>query len=86
MLAESSERRHRKRMRHYVPLSQRSADQIRSQGETYLAMAATARTPEAKRGLEALAVRFAALADQRDSEERRPGRPRSAQDLSEAAD
>ena len=58
-------------MQKYVPLRQRSADQIRSQAELYAEMAATARTPEAKRGLEGLAVRFAMLADQREAEESR---------------
>lgn len=54
----------------YVPLSQRSSKEIRAQGEVYCRMARTARTPEAKSGLEALAVRFAALAARLEAEER----------------
>jgi hypothetical protein len=73
-------------MRQYVPLSQRSPEDIRTQGELYKAMAATARTPEAKRGLEALAVRFAAMADQREAMETRLKRPQPAQDMASAAD
>ncbi len=57
----------------YVPLSQRSSKEIRAQGETYFRMAQTARTPVAKSGLEALAVRFAAFAARREAEERLEG-------------
>jgi len=46
----------------YVPLSQRSSQEVWAQAETYSRMARTARTPEAKRGLEVLAERLAALA------------------------
>jgi hypothetical protein len=52
-------------MRYHVPLSQRSALEIRAQGEMYRQMATTARTPVAKRGLELLAVRWTAIADRR---------------------
>ena len=52
-------------MTQYVPLSQRSADEIRAQAELYQQMAATARTPEAKRGLENLVLRLVALAERR---------------------
>jgi hypothetical protein len=51
-------------MQQYVRLSQRPPATIRAQGETYRQMAATARTAEAKRSLEALAARLANLADQ----------------------
>ncbi len=57
----------------YIPLSQRSSKDIRAQGETYAEMAKTARTAVAKSGLEALAIRFAALAARREAEERRDG-------------
>ena len=60
MLAKSAGHCHTRRMQRYVPLSQRSPDEIRTQAELYRKMATTARTPEAKRGLENLAVRFAA--------------------------
>jgi hypothetical protein len=73
-------------MQKYVPLSQRSPDQIRAQAEMYQEMATTARTPEAKRGLETLAVRFAALAEQREGSERRLRRSRPAQDMTSSAD
>jgi len=72
-------------MHKYLPLSQRSSDEIRAQGETYQEMAATARTPEAKRGLESLAVRFAALADKREAAENRFRRRPSALEMSHAA-
>jgi hypothetical protein len=75
MLAESVEHWHTTPMRKFVPLSQRSSDEIRAQAELYQEMAATARTPEAKRGLEALVVRFAALADQQAAAESRSRRP-----------
>jgi hypothetical protein len=65
-------------MRKFVPLSQRSSGEIRAQAELYQEMATTARTPEAKRGLEALAVRFAALGDQRAAAESRSRRPARA--------
>jgi hypothetical protein len=57
-------------MRRYVPLSQRSRQDIRVQGKTYLHMAATARTAVTKVGLAALAVRFAATADRREVAQR----------------
>lgn len=72
-------------MHTYVPLSQRSPDEIRDQGEIYQEMAATARTPEAKRGLEALAVRLAALAEQLEAVEQRCWRQPPAQDGPRAA-
>jgi hypothetical protein len=68
----------------HVPLSQRTAQEIRAQGETYLRMAATARTAVAKRGLEALAVRFTAMADRREATERTV-RPTQEMELSNAA-
>ncbi len=55
----------------YVPLSQRSALELRNQAEEFRALAATARTLQAKQGLEMLAVRFANLADRREAQERR---------------
>lgn len=73
-------------MRKYTPLSNRSADEIRAQGELYLEMAATARTPEAKRGLEALAVRLAALAERREAMEDRARRPQPGPEALIAAD
>jgi hypothetical protein len=72
-------------MHTYVPLSQRSPDEIRDQGEIYQEMAATARTPEAKRGLEALAVRLAALAEQLEAGGQHCWRQRHAQDGPRAA-
>jgi hypothetical protein len=65
-------------MQKFVPLSQRSSDEIRNQAELYQEMATTARTPEARRGLEALVVRFAALADQLAAAESRSPRPAHA--------
>jgi hypothetical protein len=73
-------------MQKYVPLSQRSPEQIRTQAELYQEMAATARTPDAKRGLEALAARFAALADQRETAENGPRRSQPVQDMVSTAD
>jgi hypothetical protein len=73
-------------MQRYVPLSQRSPDEIRTQAELYRKMATTARTPEAKRGLENLAVRFAALAEQRGAGESRTRRSQPAQEMTGAAD
>jgi hypothetical protein len=77
-------------MRRYVPLSQRSPQDIRVQGETYLHMAATARTAVTKVGLAALAVRFAAMADRREAAQRNAqlSQHRASQDmeLSNAAD
>ena len=55
-------------MRRHIPLSQRSALEIRQQAERYSEMASSARTAEAKQGLEMLAVRFAALAEQRQAQ------------------
>jgi hypothetical protein len=52
-------------MRYHIPLSQRSAQEIRAQGEMYRQMATTARTAVVKRGLELLAVRLTAIADRR---------------------
>ena len=51
----------------YVPLSQRSPARLRAQAAAYREMAATARSPEAKNGLEKLVVRLARLADQREA-------------------
>jgi hypothetical protein len=62
-------------MQKYTPLSQRPHHEILAQAEHYLEMAATARTPQAKRGLEALAVRLVALADRRADAESRSLRP-----------
>ena len=73
-------------MRPYVPLSQRSPAAIRHQSELYRAMAATARTAQAKRGLEVLAVRFAALADRREASEADPRQLLPVQEMSSAAD
>lgn len=50
-------------MQNYVPLSQRPRHEIMAQAELYQEMSTTARTPQAKRGLEALAARLFALAD-----------------------
>jgi len=46
----------------YVPLSRRPPEELRAQGEGYGRMAQTARTAAAKSALDALAIRFAALA------------------------
>jgi hypothetical protein len=73
-------------MERYVPLSQRSPDEIRAQAELYQEMAASARTPEAKRGLEKLMVRLIALAEQRRQAKPRVWHQTSAQELSSAAD
>ena len=62
-------------MRRHIPLSQRSALEIRHQAERYSEMASSARTAEAKQGLEMLAARFAALAEQRQAQEQRSGMP-----------
>ena len=72
-------------MRKYTPLRQRSADELRTQGELYREMAATARTPVAKSGLERLAARLTVLADQREAEEDRSCRQSPARELSSAA-
>lgn len=73
-------------MTKYVPLSRRSPDEIRAQAKLYQEMAASARTPEAKLGLEKLVVRLIALADERLAAQPRIWRQSSAQELSSAAD
>jgi hypothetical protein len=73
-------------MEKYVPLSQRSPDEIRTQAELYREMAATARTPEAKRGLQTLAVRFATLAERRQVAESQQQRSRPVQEVAHSAD
>jgi len=73
-------------MTKYVPLSQRSPDEIRAQAELYQEMAASARTPEAKRGLETLVRRFVALAEQRLAAEPRFSCQSPAAELTSAAD
>ena len=73
-------------MRTYVPLNERSPAEIRAQAALYEEMAASARTPEVKLGLEKLARRFVALADQRGETEARDRRQLSAQELANAAD
>lgn len=65
-------------MRRPIPLGQRSAREIKAQAEEYREMAENARTPEAKRSLETLAVRFAQLADQREAEQGQPQDERPA--------
>ena len=49
----------------YVPLSRRSSAQLRAEAQDYRRMAATART---ENSLLKLAIRFDALADQREHE------------------
>jgi len=56
-------------MRPYIPLSQRPVAQIRAQARQYQQMAATAREPVAKRGLETLAVKLTVLAQRREAAE-----------------
>jgi len=73
-------------MTKYVPLSQRSPDEIRAQAELYQEMAANARTPEAKRGLENLVRRFVALAEQRLMAESCFSRRSTTPEMSGAAD
>lgn len=73
-------------MKKYVPLSRRSPDEIRAQAELYQEMAASARTPEAKLGLEKLVVRLLALAEQRLGAKPLIWRQSSAQEMSSAAD
>ncbi len=73
-------------MRKHVPLSLRPPAELRGQAERYRQMAATARTPEAKRGLESLANRFTLLADRRETEERQSRRSPDAQHMASAAD
>lgn len=53
-------------MKPYRPLSERTPLELRVQAEEYRGMAATARTMEAKTSLESLAVRFDALAEERE--------------------
>jgi hypothetical protein len=55
--------------RPYIPLSQRPAVDLRAESERYQAMAETARTAVARRGLQALALRLAARADEREATE-----------------
>jgi hypothetical protein len=91
MIAESGEAWHIAPMRKYIPLSQRSPEMIRAQAAMYPEMAATARTAEAKRGLEKLAVLMSGLADKREaatSEAARPHvrHPEHAMELASAAD
>jgi hypothetical protein len=62
----------------HIPLSARSSQEIRAQAETYLRMAQSARTADAKRGLEAVAARFAAIAARREAE----GNPQASQERS----
>jgi len=53
---------------HHIPLSLRSAAQLRAQAEQYRRMAATARMADTETSLLKLAIRFDALADQRERE------------------
>ena len=53
---------------HHIPLSQRSAAQLRAQAEQYRHMAATARMADTEISLLKLAIRFDALADRREAE------------------
>jgi hypothetical protein len=55
--------------RKYIPLTQRPYQEIRAEADKYREMAATARSATAKRGLEALAARFSALADRMEAEQ-----------------
>jgi hypothetical protein len=71
-------------MQKYMPLSQRPHHEILAQAELYLEMAATARTPQAKRGLETLAARLVALADRRAATEGRSLRPTQTMEVSGA--
>jgi len=59
----------------YIPLSQRSAAQLRAQAEEYRRMAATARTEDTMSSLLKLATWFGELADGREAREgaSRPG-------------
>lgn len=52
------------------PLSERSATELRAQAAKYRSMAQTARTEIAHSGLQKIADRLDALADQREREER----------------
>jgi hypothetical protein len=49
----------------YVPLADRTADQLREHAEELRRMAATASTPDVRRALLSLADRYADLADKR---------------------
>jgi len=57
-----------KMAQHHIPLSQRSAAQLRAQAEQYRRMAATARMADTEISLLKLAIRFDALADRREAE------------------
>ena len=52
----------------YIPLSRRSAAQLRAEAAQYRRMAATARMADTENSLLKLAVRFEVLADQRERE------------------
>jgi hypothetical protein len=52
----------------YVPLSQRTADQLQAKADELRQMAATARTFDVTKALLTLADRYAALAQQRRTE------------------
>ena len=49
----------------YVPLADRTADQLKEHAEELRRMAATASTPDVRRALLSLADRYAGLADKR---------------------
>lgn len=53
---------------HHIALSQRSSAQLRAQADQYRRMAATARMADTEISLLKLAIRFDALADQRECE------------------
>ena len=55
-------------MQSWIPLSRRSTAEIRAQALDYRCMAATARTGEAARGLQKIALRLDRLADSRERE------------------
>jgi len=52
----------------YRPLSQRSSAQLRAEAQNYRRMAATAHTADTENSLLKLAIRFEALAEQRERE------------------
>lgn len=70
LLRNTSDRPHNARVSRYRPLSERSAAELHAQAKAYRSMAEDARTVPARVGLEALARRFAALAAQRERQEK----------------
>lgn len=55
----------------YIPLAQRTADQLQTNADELRRMATTARTADVAKALLTLADRYAALADQRRTEANR---------------